>query len=55
MIKRMADFFRKPAVYRTLTFLGVAIFVYFELIAPLMGTWTYRQPTMLHGLIMRGR
>lgn len=55
MIKRMADFFRKPVVYKTLVFAVVGTFLFFELIGPLLGFWKWREPTMLQGWIMRGR
>jgi hypothetical protein len=55
-MKALADFFRRPLVYRTLILILVLGFLYIEVIAPLAGGfWSPRQPTMLDGWIMRGR
>ncbi len=55
MIKKLADFFRNPIVYRALILGIVGFIVFMEFIGPLMGMWKPHSPTMLHGWIMMGK
>lgn len=55
MIKALADFFRKPMVYKPILWFLILVALYMHVIGPLMGIMDQNQPTMLDVWIMRGR
>jgi hypothetical protein len=47
MLKQLADFISQPKVYKPLALLLTGLLIYMNLIAPLMGQWSHRTPTMI--------
>ena len=55
MIKRLADFVSRPKVYKILALLLAGGLIFINMIAPLIGKWSHRTPTMIDAHFLKGK
>lgn len=46
-------FFKNPVVYKTIIWFAVLIFIFFEVIAPLLGIWSPLKPSMIDAWLVK--
>jgi hypothetical protein len=55
MIKRFARLGQAPHLYKVLFLILLAMLLYIEILAPITGLWSPREPSFTHLWLMKGQ